>query len=357
MANHVIIQEPYWNPFIEAQAIDRAHRIGQTKEVHVHRLLVKDTVEDRIIALQTEKKKMVGVALGTYDEGDEEEGYSSKKQNTGMGVSGSDLMGLLGRNTKSNDGVPMAYTIFFYKPYDSLSSQDEEEDDEDEYDEDEDDEEEKEDDEDNEEEDDDDDEEEASNWIDFAKISAAALNPDRTSPSFAFAGPSYGSSSHPSTRGPSSMQPTNGYTRPQTRTPLPTSRKRPSAPKKTRTTLANTFPSLNAMLPNSSTRERAAPEDDTVAASASSLQRPPVQRPASLSSSSSANPSSSRALHAPLPNLLTRKRAAPEDDTVAKQPSAPKQPRATAANTPGFRATLPNLLTRKRSAARGRYRC
>ena len=66
-ANHVIIMDPFWNPYIEMQAVDRAHRIGQQKPVHVHRLLAKDTVEDRITELQEEKRKFVDAAL---DEGE-----------------------------------------------------------------------------------------------------------------------------------------------------------------------------------------------------------------------------------------------------------------------------------------------
>lgn len=62
-ASQVIVLEPFWNPFVEDQAIDRAHRIGQTKAVEVHRLLVPDSVEDRILALQEKKRKLVNTAL------------------------------------------------------------------------------------------------------------------------------------------------------------------------------------------------------------------------------------------------------------------------------------------------------
>jgi SNF2 family DNA or RNA helicase len=51
-ACHVILLDLWWNPYAEDQAIDRAHRIGQTRTVTVSRLTVKDTVEDRILALQ-----------------------------------------------------------------------------------------------------------------------------------------------------------------------------------------------------------------------------------------------------------------------------------------------------------------
>lgn len=66
-ANHVIIMDPFWNPYIEMQAVDRAHRIGQQKPVQVHRLLVQETVEDRIVALQEQKRQFVDAAL---DEGE-----------------------------------------------------------------------------------------------------------------------------------------------------------------------------------------------------------------------------------------------------------------------------------------------
>lgn len=62
-ASQVIILEPFWNPFVEDQAIDRAHRIGQARAVEVHRLLVPDSVEDRILALQEKKRKLVNTAL------------------------------------------------------------------------------------------------------------------------------------------------------------------------------------------------------------------------------------------------------------------------------------------------------
>ncbi|KAJ6813903.1 helicase-like transcription factor CHR28 isoform X1 [Iris pallida] len=63
-ACHVILLDLWWNPSTEDQAVDRAHRIGQTRPVTVSRLTIKDTVEDRILALQEEKRKMVSSAFG-----------------------------------------------------------------------------------------------------------------------------------------------------------------------------------------------------------------------------------------------------------------------------------------------------
>ncbi|KAJ9155266.1 DNA repair protein RAD5 [Pleurostoma richardsiae] len=66
-ASQVVIMDPFWNPYIEMQAVDRAHRIGQQRPVQVHRILVQETIEDRIVHLQEEKRKLVDAAL---DEGE-----------------------------------------------------------------------------------------------------------------------------------------------------------------------------------------------------------------------------------------------------------------------------------------------
>ncbi|KAF5196853.1 Helicase-like transcription factor chr28 [Thalictrum thalictroides] len=63
-ACHVILLDLWWNPTTEDQAVDRAHRIGQTRPVTVSRLTITNTVEDRILALQEEKRKMVASAFG-----------------------------------------------------------------------------------------------------------------------------------------------------------------------------------------------------------------------------------------------------------------------------------------------------
>ncbi|WDK17683.1 SNF2 family domain-containing protein [Colletotrichum graminicola] len=62
-ASRVIIMDPFWNPYIEMQAVDRAHRIGQQKPVKVHRILTQETVEDRIVQLQEKKRATVDAAL------------------------------------------------------------------------------------------------------------------------------------------------------------------------------------------------------------------------------------------------------------------------------------------------------
>lgn len=65
-ADTVLLFDPWWNPAIEAQAIDRAHRIGQTKPVFVHRLIAKGTIEEKILALQA-RKAAIAEALWSED--------------------------------------------------------------------------------------------------------------------------------------------------------------------------------------------------------------------------------------------------------------------------------------------------
>ena len=55
-ADYVFILDPWWNPAVEAQAVDRAHRIGQSKRVFVYRLLCRNTVEEKVAALQEAKR-------------------------------------------------------------------------------------------------------------------------------------------------------------------------------------------------------------------------------------------------------------------------------------------------------------
>jgi hypothetical protein len=66
-ADYVFILDPWWNPAVEAQAIDRAHRIGQTRPVIAYRLLARHTVEERVAELQDQKRQLVAAVMG--DEG------------------------------------------------------------------------------------------------------------------------------------------------------------------------------------------------------------------------------------------------------------------------------------------------
>ncbi len=66
-AGYVFILDPWWNPAVEAQAIDRAHRIGQTRRVFAYRLICQDTVEQRIAQLQTRKRKLADAIVGNQE--------------------------------------------------------------------------------------------------------------------------------------------------------------------------------------------------------------------------------------------------------------------------------------------------
>ena len=67
-ADYVYIVDPWWNPAVEQQAIDRTHRIGQTKNIFAYRMICKDTIEDKILQLQ-EKKRLLAKDLIADDDG------------------------------------------------------------------------------------------------------------------------------------------------------------------------------------------------------------------------------------------------------------------------------------------------
>lgn len=62
-ADYVFLLDPWWNPAVEAQAIDRTHRIGQTKPVVAYKMIARDTVEERILELQARKRALTGEIL------------------------------------------------------------------------------------------------------------------------------------------------------------------------------------------------------------------------------------------------------------------------------------------------------
>ncbi|MFF2779353.1 DEAD/DEAH box helicase [Streptomyces sp. NPDC058052] len=64
-AEHVVHYDRWWNPAVEAQATDRAYRIGQTRPVQVHRIVAEGTVEDRIAAMLARKRELAHAVLGT----------------------------------------------------------------------------------------------------------------------------------------------------------------------------------------------------------------------------------------------------------------------------------------------------
>ena len=80
-ADYVYVMDPWWNPAVEEQAIDRAHRIGQTKKVNVYRMVATDTIEAKVVELQDRKRQLISSVMnGT---------------GTGARLSEADLRGLL----------------------------------------------------------------------------------------------------------------------------------------------------------------------------------------------------------------------------------------------------------------------
>ena len=71
-ADYVYLIDPWWNPAVEQQAIDRTHRIGQTKKVFAYKMICKDSVEEKIIKLQEKKKSLSKELVG------EENGFMKK---------------------------------------------------------------------------------------------------------------------------------------------------------------------------------------------------------------------------------------------------------------------------------------
>ena len=67
-ADHVFLMDPWWNPATERQAIDRAHRIGQKNPVMIHRLVGKNTIEEKVVKLQKIKEEMSSKVLEDMDQ-------------------------------------------------------------------------------------------------------------------------------------------------------------------------------------------------------------------------------------------------------------------------------------------------
>src|SRR5699024_3691018 len=66
-ADYVLLLDPWWNPAAEEQAIDRTHRIGQTRRVMVYRLIAEDTIEAKVMALQESKRQLFDTVLGAAE--------------------------------------------------------------------------------------------------------------------------------------------------------------------------------------------------------------------------------------------------------------------------------------------------
>ena len=64
-ADYVFVLDPWWNPAAENQAVDRAHRIGQTRAVNVYRMVAADTIEEKVVALQQRKRDLFASVIDT----------------------------------------------------------------------------------------------------------------------------------------------------------------------------------------------------------------------------------------------------------------------------------------------------
>ena len=62
-AEYVFLLDPWWNPAVEAQAVDRAHRIGQTRNVFAYRLIARGTVEEKVLELQASKRDLAAAII------------------------------------------------------------------------------------------------------------------------------------------------------------------------------------------------------------------------------------------------------------------------------------------------------
>nr|CDJ93698.1 DNA RNA helicase domain containing protein [Haemonchus contortus] len=61
--NHLILMDLHWNPALELQARDRIHRMGQTREVHLHKIIMKGSIEERVLQLQMKKMELANNVL------------------------------------------------------------------------------------------------------------------------------------------------------------------------------------------------------------------------------------------------------------------------------------------------------
>jgi SWI/SNF-related matrix-associated actin-dependent regulator of chromatin subfamily A3 len=77
-ANTVVLADSWWAPAIEDQAVDRVHRLGQTRPCTVWRLIMEDSIEERVLMIQAEKRKLVGKAF-------QENEQRGKEKTTRMG--------------------------------------------------------------------------------------------------------------------------------------------------------------------------------------------------------------------------------------------------------------------------------
>ena len=96
-ADYVFLLDPWWNPASEAQAVDRAHRLGQAKQVMVYRLVASDTIEEKVMALKARKGELVASILDA--------GLDAELD--AAGAAGASVAGA-GWDASAGDGSPVA---------------------------------------------------------------------------------------------------------------------------------------------------------------------------------------------------------------------------------------------------------
>jgi SNF2 family DNA or RNA helicase len=94
-ASYVFHIEPWWNPAVENQATDRAHRLGQTKNVQVYRYIMNDSVEEKIQILKSRKSNLFNTLLTTEGSLEAHDGMLS-----GARISAEDFQYLVGTSAK-----------------------------------------------------------------------------------------------------------------------------------------------------------------------------------------------------------------------------------------------------------------
>ncbi|MGO1315736.1 MAG: DEAD/DEAH box helicase, partial [Cellulomonadaceae bacterium] len=97
-ADYCILLDPWWNPAAEAQAVDRAHRIGQTRTVMVYRMVSTDTIEDKVMTLKAAKSSLFGSVFdeaGSSEAGSSEAGSGGAAMGAGGALTAADVRELL----------------------------------------------------------------------------------------------------------------------------------------------------------------------------------------------------------------------------------------------------------------------
>lgn len=84
-ADYVFLTDPWWNPAVEAQAVDRAHRLGQKRFVNVYRLVAADTIEQRVLELQEKKRDLIGAVLSGQENRDMSAGITLEQLRSLLG--------------------------------------------------------------------------------------------------------------------------------------------------------------------------------------------------------------------------------------------------------------------------------